>query len=86
MSLSGKSLALALTLLAGASQLGCRACGTCHDYDSPVANCNCCTDGCGSGRSGSALAHGYAANDQAPNAAEHISQQPPSADSPLQTR
>jgi hypothetical protein len=40
------SLALGSTLaLAGG---GCRSCSSCHDYDSPVADCNC-----GCGRAGS---------------------------------
>jgi hypothetical protein len=40
------SVVLGTTLsLAGG---GCRSCSSCHDYDSPVANC-----GCGCGRTGS---------------------------------
>jgi hypothetical protein len=35
---------------------GCRSCSSCHDYDRPVANCNC--DACGTHRSGSAFAEG----------------------------
>jgi hypothetical protein len=31
---------------------GCRSCSTCHDYDPPVANCDC--NACGSHRAGSA--------------------------------
>lgn len=38
----------ATTLAAG----GCRSCSSCHDYDPPVANCNC--NACGTHRSGSA--------------------------------
>jgi hypothetical protein len=37
-----------ITLAAG----GCRSCSSCHDYDPPVANCNC--DAHGTHRSGSA--------------------------------
>ena len=32
---------------------GCRACSSCHDYDRPVADCDCGT--CGCGRAGSVL-------------------------------
>lgn len=67
MSTTAKVFALSLTLLAGAAQLGCRACGTCHDYDPPVANCQC--NACGTGRSGSAIGGysgmGYASADEA---------------------
>ena len=38
----------ATTLAAG----GCRSCSSCHDYDPPVANCDC--DAYGTHRSGSA--------------------------------
>ena len=31
---------------------GCRSCSTCHDYDPPVANCDC--NACGCHRAGSA--------------------------------
>ncbi len=31
---------------------GCRSCDNCHDYDPPVANCDC--NACGSHRAGSA--------------------------------
>jgi hypothetical protein len=45
-------------LMAGATlaSAGCRACSTCHDYDPPVADCDCGT--CGGHRAGSA-AGGY---------------------------
>ena len=75
MSSTGKSLALALTLIAGAAQLGCRACGTCHDYDPPVANCNCNCCGDTGGRSGSVLAQTYAADEQTTEGAAHIARQ-----------
>jgi hypothetical protein len=38
----------ATTLASG----GCRSCSSCHDYDPPVANCNC--DAYGTHRAGSA--------------------------------
>src|SRR3954451_9999089 len=40
-----------LLSVAIASAAGCRACSTCHDYDSPVANCQCgtCGSSCGCG-------------------------------------
>src|SRR4051812_39654799 len=40
-----------LVSVAIASAAGCRACSTCHDYDSPVANCQCgtCGSSCGCG-------------------------------------
>jgi len=37
---------------------GCRSCDSCHDYDGPVADCQCGT--CGTGRAGSASG-GYVA-------------------------
>ncbi len=30
---------------------GCRSCSSCHDYDAPVANCDC--NACGTRRAGS---------------------------------
>lgn len=63
-------IALGPLLVAGAlAQVGCQACGSCHDYDSPVSGCTC--GGCG-GRSGSAVAGsammgGYASNEAAPS-------------------
>lgn len=48
--------AAALLLAVVASATGCRSCQSCHDYDRPVANCQCgacSTSGCG--RSGSNL-------------------------------
>ncbi len=58
-----KRLAFAATLLIATSFVatGCRSCQSCHDYDSPVADCACasCT-ACGSGRAGSVLSGGYA--------------------------
>lgn len=40
---------------------GCRSCQSCHDYDPPVANCQCAgCDTCGGGRAGSVLSRGYA--------------------------
>src|SRR5438105_4284278 len=52
-----------LMSVAIASAVGCRACSSCHDYDSPVANCQCgacgaqcgcgtCNGGCNSGCNG----------------------------------
>jgi hypothetical protein len=35
---------------------GCRSCSSCHDYDRPVADCECGT--CGCGRAGSAFTGG----------------------------
>ena len=34
---------------------GCRSCSSCHDYDPPVANCEC--NACGCHRAGSASGH-----------------------------
>ena len=48
-------LTAVVTLPAG----GCRSCDSCHDYDGPVADCQC--GSCGSGRAGSASG-GYAAS------------------------
>lgn len=36
--------------------IGCRSCQSCHDYDSPVANCNC--NHCGTERAGSNMGSG----------------------------
>lgn len=63
------SVALASLLVCGAVQMGCQACGSCHDYSSPVANCSCSACGTGCGRSGSALTHGYAATEDATQSA-----------------
>jgi hypothetical protein len=41
-------LAATTTLTSG----GCRSCSSCHDYDPPVANCDC--NACGCHRAGSA--------------------------------
>src|SRR3954447_14599914 len=40
-----------LMSVAFAFAAGCRACSTCHDYDSPVPNCQCgtCGTSCGCG-------------------------------------
>lgn len=46
-------VALILVALAGASQLGCRACQSCHDYGSPVAGAAC--GGCGGCRAGTCV-------------------------------
>ncbi|TWT90625.1 hypothetical protein Mal64_10190 [Pseudobythopirellula maris] len=51
-----RAAALLLLLSVSACQIGCNACGTCHDYSSPVANCSC--DSCGSGRAGSGVVGG----------------------------
>lgn len=42
-------LGLSLALTASG---GCRSCDACHDYDPPVANCDC--NACGTQRAGSA--------------------------------
>jgi len=42
-------LGLSLALTAAG---GCRSCDACHDYDPPVANCDC--NACGMQRAGSA--------------------------------
>lgn len=64
-------LALLLVTSPLAAQIGCRACGTCHDYDPPVANCSCNACGEAGGRSGSVSTHGYAQSDQ-PESYEHV--------------
>lgn len=46
-------LGLALALLAGSSQVGCRMCQNCLDYTSPVQGAAC--GGCNDCRSGSCL-------------------------------
>ena len=43
---------LAVVAAASLSSTGCRSCSTCHDYDPPVANCDC--HACGCNRAGSA--------------------------------
>jgi hypothetical protein len=46
---------IVLFALVTLANVGCRACcGTCQDYASPVANCQCQSCG-GSGRAGSAM-------------------------------
>ncbi len=54
--MSGKTgffFALAATALIGISQIGCRSCGTCHDYDPPVQGCLCeAPTNCGCGSKG----------------------------------
>jgi hypothetical protein len=44
---------------------GCRSCSSCHDYDPPVANCDC--NSCGCNRAGSASggyeSQGYASGE-----------------------
>jgi hypothetical protein len=47
LALTGLIAALTVT-----SAGGCRSCSNCHDYDPPVANCDCCA--CGTQRAGSA--------------------------------
>jgi hypothetical protein len=44
----------ALVSVAGLSAGGCRSCSSCHDYDPPVANCQCgsCGEPCGCGSCG----------------------------------
>jgi hypothetical protein len=46
------ALIATMTLASG----GCRNCSSCHDYDPPVANCNC--DAYGTHRAGSACGGG----------------------------
>lgn len=57
-----KRFVLAIVLGFGAAGFGtgCRSCQNCHDYDPPVADCQCagCT-ACGHGRAGSVLSGGY---------------------------
>jgi hypothetical protein len=50
-------LAAATTVAGG----GCRSCSTCHDYDPPVADCDCNASGChrAGSASGGPLAAGY---------------------------
>jgi hypothetical protein len=43
---------MAVVAAVGLSSTGCRSCSTCHDYDPPVANCDC--QACGCNRAGSA--------------------------------
>jgi hypothetical protein len=51
--MSRLSLILSSVVIAASlSSVGCRSCSTCHDYDPPVANCDC--NGCGCNRAGSA--------------------------------
>lgn len=73
---SGKFLAAALVLVAGAAQIGCRACCTPYDYSSPVAGCQC--NSCG--RSGTAspmyMGSSYAGPDTAPESISSIAAKP----------
>lgn len=49
-----------ITMGLGTFATGCRSCQSCHDYDSPVADCACeSCSGCGNGRAGSILSGGY---------------------------
>ena len=50
---------------------GCRSCDSCHDYDGPVAECQCGT--CGHGRAGSASG-GYVASGYSNGPAMHDEQ------------
>lgn len=87
--LATRLFAAMLLSCGAAAQIGCNACGSCHDYSRPVANCQCngCTD-CGSGRAGSASARYYAENElQQPgdtlDQAVEIAQQPMMDEAPL---
>ena len=57
-----------LVLLAGLAvgialaAAGCQSCSSCHDYDAPVANCDC--NACGTHRAGSNS--GYVSGEYAP--------------------
>jgi hypothetical protein len=48
-------LVIGLAIGAMIANSGCQSCSSCHDYDSPVANCHCghcpqcCNGGCDSG-------------------------------------
>ncbi|QDU57195.1 hypothetical protein [Aeoliella mucimassa] len=73
-------IATALLLATNLLSTGCRSCQSCHDYDSPVANCSC--NQCGSGRAGSALSGGYAGEiiyDSAPYVDESYEMEPQEA-------
>lgn len=50
-------LLAATTLSSG----GCRSCSSCHDYDPPVANCECNASGChrAGSASGGLVSEGY---------------------------
>ncbi|MEM6798617.1 MAG: hypothetical protein AAF589_03805 [Planctomycetota bacterium] len=72
-----QGIALVGVAVAGIAQVGCRACGTCHDYSPPVADCHC--NACGGGRSGSVSTHGYAGTDNAADAEAVIAQKPTDA-------
>ncbi|MCA9240451.1 MAG: hypothetical protein KDA37_09635 [Planctomycetales bacterium] len=60
MSKLAKVWGIALLLASGVvAQVGCRACGSCYDYSSPVANCECGCCNCPEGtRAGSACSMG----------------------------
>ena len=55
---------------------GCRSCANCHDYDPPVANCDC--HACGTQRSGSASggydSEGYAEEGDYENTGQVVEQ------------
>jgi hypothetical protein len=49
-------LLVGLITLTSLAAGGCRSCSSCHDYDPPVAGCQC--DACGTHRAGSACSGG----------------------------
>lgn len=65
--LTARVFASLLLACGAAVQVGCSACGSCHDYSSPVANCTCQSCGeCGGGRAGSSSMGYYAENGAKP--------------------
>ncbi len=70
---TGLLIVFALMTLAN---IGCRACcGTCQDYASPVANCQCQSCG-GSGRAGSAMPGSMVVAQKGGEQAAAVAQQP----------
>jgi len=70
-----RSLLIPALLVAGAALVstGCRACSTCHDYDPPVACCQCGTCGChrtGSAAGGYVNSGGFVYEEEAPTEME----------------
>jgi hypothetical protein len=64
-------LLIGLTAAAILNSGGCRSCSNCHDYDPPVADCEC--NACGCHRAGSASG-GY---EEAGYATEEYATEPP---------
>ncbi|TWT67726.1 hypothetical protein Pla123a_42820 [Posidoniimonas polymericola] len=67
--LAARLFASLLFACGAAVQVGCSACGSCHDYSSPVANCSCqgCSDCGGGSRAGSRSMGYYAENGAKPD-------------------